>query len=94
MRSGDYGLGAVTDGGTGLYTIALDTAFSDTNYWLTGWSRNVSDSNIHMAALTGNQTGTKTTSSFQVKAFEVGGGSAGADQDTPEMGMMFWGDYA
>ena len=94
VRSGDYGLGAVTDDGTGLYTIALDTAFANTNYWLTGWSRNVSDSNIHMAALTGNQTGTKTASSFQVKAFEVGGGSAGANQDTPEMGMMFWGDYA
>jgi hypothetical protein len=47
-----------------------------------------------MAALTGNETGTKTASSFQVNAFEVGGGSAGANQDTPEMAMMFWGNYA
>jgi hypothetical protein len=27
-------MGSVTDDGTGLYMIALDTAFSDTNYWL------------------------------------------------------------
>jgi hypothetical protein len=94
FRAGDYGMGAVTDNGTGLYTLAFDTSFSDTTYWLTGWARNSSDSTITMGALTANQTGTKSAGSISVKSFSVGGGSAGADQDLPEIGMMFWGDYA
>jgi len=94
FRSGDYGMGAVTDNGTGLYTVAFDTAFADTNYWLTGWGRLDIDSTIHMGALTANSTGTKAAGSISVKSFSVGGGSAGADVDLSEMGMSFWGDYA
>ena len=35
----DYGMGAVTDNGVGNYTLAFDTAFSATTYWLTAWAR-------------------------------------------------------
>src|SRR5690606_10368396 len=34
FRPGDYGMGAITDNGIGNYTLALDTAFADTNYWV------------------------------------------------------------
>lgn len=94
FRAGDYGMGAVTDNGTGLYTLAFDTAFSDTTYWITGWGRLNSDSSILMGALTANSGGTKSTGSMSVKGFVVGGGSAGGDADLSEMGMSFWGDYA
>ena len=94
FRSGDYGMGAVTDNGTGDYTLALDTSFADTNYWLTGWGRSDTTSSILNAFLGGTASGAKTTSTINVIGFGIGGGSAGANSDLPEMGMSFWGDYA
>ena len=87
-------MGAVTDNGTGDYTVGFDTAFADTNYWCTGFGRLDTDSTIHMVALSANANASKTTSAIRLKSFSVGGGSAGADVDLPELGMMFWGDYA
>ena len=39
FRCGDYGMGAITDKAAGIYTLALDTAFADTNYWVNGFVR-------------------------------------------------------
>ena len=71
-----------------------DTAFANTNYWLAGWGRSDIDSSIIVAALSANETASKTASDIRLKGFAVGGGSNGADQDLAEMGMSFWGDYA
>lgn len=94
FRSGDYGMGAVTDNGTGTYTVAFDTSFANTNYWLTGWARMASDSGICGTMLTSNSGGTKEVGQITVKSTIVCGGSGGADEDSSEMGMIFWGDYA
>lgn len=94
FRSGDYGMGAVTDNGTGLFTCAFDTAFADTNYWLTGWARLDDNSTICAAILSAIEDGTKAAGSIALKTATICGGSGGADDDSPEVGMMFWGDYA
>ena len=90
FRSGDYGMGAITDGGTGVYTLALDTAFADTNYWLTSWSREAavgSDAGV----LSAFAAYTKTASAIQVGAFNP---ETNALHDATEIGVTFWGDYA
>ena len=90
FRSGDYGMGSITDGGVGIYTLALDTAFADTNYWLTAWSREAavgSDAGV----LSAFAADTKTSSTMQVRAFNP---ETNALHDATEIGIMFWGDYA
>ncbi len=94
FRSGDYGMGAVTDNGVGLFTCAFDTAFADTNYWLTGWARLETDTNICAMILSAQDGGTKSTSQIALKTAKICGGSGGADENSPEVGMSFWGDYA
>jgi hypothetical protein len=95
FRSGDYGMGAVTDNGTGDYVVAFDTAFADTNYWCTGYARCTDVvGSVQTGVMSSGSDGAKTASTFQVKGFTVGGGSAGANQDNTEIGMTFWGDYA
>jgi hypothetical protein len=88
-------MGAVTDNGVGNYVVALDTAFADTNYWCAGYARCTDTvGSVQTGVMSSGSDGAKTTSTFQVKGFTVGGGSAGANQDNTEIGMMFWGDYA
>ena len=95
FRSGDYGMGAVTDNGVGDYVVAFDTAFADTNYWCAGYARCTDVvGSTQTGVMSSGSDGVKTTSTFQVKGFTVGGGSAGANQDNTEIGMTFWGDYA
>ena len=89
FRSGDYGMGAITDNGTGNYTLALDTAFNDTNYWINGWARfTVSNPAGLLSALDAD---TKTASSLQVRTSNSTSASA---FDSSEVGISFWGDYA
>jgi hypothetical protein len=90
FASGDYGMGAVTDNGTGDYTVALDTAFADTNYWVaTGPPRGNASQPDLVANIRNGET--KTTSSLRLHVYETSGGSA---NDSAEVGMSFWGDYA
>jgi hypothetical protein len=91
FRTGDYGMGAVTDNGTGDYTLALDTAFNDTNYWVTGFARDGNGSAVRSGLLTAPDGGTKTASTFQVQMFQPDNNSL---LDSSEMGITFWGDYA
>jgi hypothetical protein len=88
FRSGDYGMGAITDNGTGNYGLALDTAFSDTNYWATTSVRNDSSNRCNALHLSGS----KTASLITVQA------ALGDDSDQPfdptEGGISLWGDYA
>jgi len=85
--SGDYGMGAITDHGTGDYTLALDTAFADTNYWANGFARSTSTS---LAVIAADSGATKTTSAFRVHT----GTNSNSTADLPEAGINFWGDYA
>jgi hypothetical protein len=87
FRTGDYGMGAITDNGAGLYTLALDTAFADTNYWVNSWVRD-SDTDAE-AFCSASSAGTKTESSFAVSTHNPTGAI-----DVPEVGITFWGDYA
>lgn len=90
FASGDYGMGAVTDNGTGNYTLNLDTAFGDTNYWMTGFARWTSTSSP-AGILTALSNSGKTTSAMTV----VSANSAAAVAiDSTEIGVSFWGDYA
>lgn len=95
FMAGDYGMGAVTDNGVGDYIVALDTAFSNTNYWCAGYGRNTDVvGSTSTGVMSSGSDGAKTASTFQVKGFQVGGGSLGANADLTEIGMSFWGDYA
>lgn len=87
FRAGDYGMGAITDNGVGDYTLAIDTAFANTNYWQTVFARDDASANSYMSA---TASGAKTTTAFQVQVRD----SNNTNQDTPEGGITFWGDYA
>lgn len=88
FRAGDYGMGAITDNGTGNYTLALDTAFADTNYWCTTFGRYSANRLFGLHAQDGD---VKTTSSFQVRSSQADDGAA--PSDTSEGGITLWGDY-
>jgi hypothetical protein len=88
FRSGDYGMGAITDNGVGDYTLAIDTAFNDTNYWCAGWARNSIDSEGLMVSA--QTAGTKTASTMSIQTREGGDNL----RDSTEVGITFWGDYA
>jgi hypothetical protein len=88
----DYGMGAVTDGGAGNYTLAFDTAFADTNYWCTAWSRSVdNEAGSDTLFVTSYADSTKTASSFEIFISDDDGTIAA---DPTEIGITFWGDYA
>jgi hypothetical protein len=87
FRSGDYGMGALDDNGTGDYTPHLDTAFNDTNFWCSAWGRRTSAGVTIVSGLSGDA---KTASSFQVRTTD----GAASGVDAPEVGITFWGDYA
>jgi hypothetical protein len=91
FRSGDVGMGTITDNSTGNFTLSLDTAFSSTDYWITAWAQN-STGVSRRSALSGNGGDTKTTSSMQVKHDQFDGSAS--PTDPPQVGVMFWGDYA
>jgi len=57
---------SITDNGTGDYTVNFTTAFSDTNYALSGFIRSdlVTPDNVHN--LTAGSSATKTTSAVRV----------------------------
>lgn len=89
FAAGDVGMGAVTDNGTGDYTLALDTAFADTNYWCGGaWARDSNDSGNFMVVSAG-ASDTKTSSSFQITI-----STESTATDVAEIGITFLGDYA
>ena len=88
FRSGDVGMGAVTDHGTGDFTLSLDTAFANTNYWLTAWAR--AQTATSEAIVSASPTGSKTSSSIRIEC-KRGNDN---DQDSSEIGVAFWGDYA
>lgn len=92
FAAGDYGMGAVTDNGTGDYTLALDTAFANTNYWLTAWARSSQASAVAVVTVSAASNGTKTSSSISIATALRG--SSSTMEDSPEVGIAFWGDYA
>ena len=87
----DYGMGAVTDNGVGNYTLAFDTAFSATTYWLTAWAR-FNDAASPCGLVSALSNTAKTTSAMTIR---VGNSTTGATFiDSTEIGISFWGDYA
>jgi hypothetical protein len=91
FAAGDYGMGAVTDNGTGNYTLALDTAFANTNYWWTASARAGTTSSSSRLVVSPFSDGSKTTSALQIGTGNVNDGAA---TDSTETGISFWGDYA
>ncbi len=91
FRSGDYGMGAITDNGTGTWTLALDTAFNDTNYWVTGMSRHNADTAVGDARVGMFASSTKSASSFGVTNWDA---ESDGMVDSSEIGISFSGDYA
>lgn len=93
LASGDYGISLVSDLGTGNYLIGFDTAFSNTNYWLTGWSRyNGALGSGVSVGLSGYSGATKTTTQFEITNTLTSGSSAQM-QDPLEAGMTWLGDW-
>jgi hypothetical protein len=91
FAAGDYGMGVVTDHGTGNYTLALDTAFADTSYWMAGFAR--STVSAEWASISAGAGDDKTESTLEVRTGRHGtSGTVAAD--VTEAGIMFWGDYA
>jgi hypothetical protein len=86
LDPGDYGMGAITDNGTGDWTLAVDTAFANTNYW---WAASCRLGGGFVCAPT---AGTKTTSTLQITV-EVRRDGA-SKQDSSDVGISLWGDYA
>lgn len=89
FRSGDYGMGAVTDIDDGNYLLSMDTAFANTNYWANAWGRSGVGSGdaVAVSATIGD---TKTASTFEILVVRT----ANPEIDSPEVGITFWGDYA
>jgi hypothetical protein len=87
FAAGDYGMGAVTDNGTGNYDLAFDTAFNDTNYWGEMTGRGTSGDGPLVAGLNFNDT--KTESVFEISCVNLNG----TPRDPGEVGVTFWGDY-
>lgn len=82
-------MGAITDNGTGDYTLGFDTAFNNTNYWIAGFARTNGDN--ARGLFTANASGGKTASAIEiVTASSVTSGGI----DSPEVGIAAWGDYA
>ena len=88
FRSGDYGMGAITDNAAGDYTLNLDTAFADTNYWLAGFCRSTLAGRA--GVLFADPSASKTTSAMRVRT----GREPETAIDPTEVGVTFWGDYA
>jgi hypothetical protein len=60
-----YNVTSITDNGTGLYTVNVTTAFSDTNYaWSGNWG-NSGASGANQASV--YEYGTRTTSSLSIQ---------------------------
>lgn len=78
----DYGMGAVTDNGTGNYTLDFDTSFSSANYWISGNPRHAANEQV-LTYLN------KATSSTDIRIRNL----SNNDSDG-EAGISFWGDYA
>jgi hypothetical protein len=91
FRSGDYGMGAITDNGFGDWALALDTAFSNTNYWVIGMSRSNADSAVGDPRCGPFQSSAKTASSYTIRNWDA---ESDGSQDSTEVGVSFWGDYA
>lgn len=87
--SGDYGMGAVTDNGTGLMSMAFDTAFNDTNYWMVGGGCK-SDAANTQGHISMRSTDAKTASAFDIQIRN----SSNTLIDSTEIGLAFFGDYA
>jgi hypothetical protein len=89
FRSGDYGMGAITDNGTGDYTLAFDTAFANTNYWCAGWGR-FDGVGAEGALVSAFNAAAKTASAFRIGVSDTDA----SHYDSAEIGVTFWGDYA
>lgn len=89
FRSGDYGMGAITDIGAGRYTLALDTAFANTNFWLTATTLSTAGNQARVVCESGAVA--RTTSSLTLNT-----DSSFADNgvDMEFNSVAFWGDYA
>lgn len=88
FAAGDYGMGAVTDSGLGLYLLALDTAFENTNYWFTGSARSTNNNGVGIVS--SHTDGPKTSSTIEITTAI----DSGDEIDSVEIGLTFWGDYA
>jgi hypothetical protein len=91
FRSGDYGMGSITDNGTGDYTLAFDTAFSNANYWCAGIGGGGAQIDVLAGLGTSTDTAAKTTSSIVIRGVNASGGSP---EDGDTINVSFWGDYA
>lgn len=84
FASGDYGMGSITDNGTGDYTLNFDTSFSSANFWCAVCG--VESANPGVMT-----NGTKSTSSVQVTTRNSTNATA---HDRDGNGFAAWGDYA
>lgn len=90
FASGDYGMGAITDIATGDWTLAFDTAFADTNYWMAGWARHHASAGSGAMIVSAEANDVKTASEITI----ITRGDGGTGADSPEVNVTFWGDYA
>lgn len=85
FASGDYGMGAITDSGGGNYVVAVDTAFANENYWISGAT---AFDTLH--GFFNEDDGSRTTSSTRVRVANENGTST----DRVLNSISLWGDYA
>jgi hypothetical protein len=90
FRSGDVGMGAITNMGTGDNSLAFDTSFNDTNYWCTGFARHSNTVGNGGTILSSPSNGAKLSSSMQL----VTARDDNAYVNVTEVGVVFYGDYA
>lgn len=91
FRTGDYGMGAVTDNGLGNYELAFDTAFNSTDYWMTGFAR-FNDASSACGIVSALSNTPKAASAMTIR---TANSTTGANFiDSTEVGVSFWGDYA
>lgn len=91
FRSGDYGMGAVTDNANGDWTLALDTAFANTNFWMLLGGETSAAGNARIQNELNNGSATRTTSSVRIVNST---NQSGTTDDINQIGVSLWGDYA
>jgi hypothetical protein len=84
----DYGMGAVTDTAVGRWTVDFDTAFSSTSYWQAAMAEAATTTQGKVVG--GLSGGTRTTSTVEITCINT----SGNNNDSSNIGLAFWGDYA
>ena len=92
--SASFNFSSITDTGVGKTLETFTSAFSSSNYGLSGYMRRDDDTDSSTLNATSNSSDTKSTSAFAFKCVYVNNGGAAGLTDSPVFGSSFFGTLA